>query len=49
MSRRMKYIGKKTNKMLVISLDAVGSKDLKFLETLPNLAGLYARGQYAAM
>ena len=44
MSRRMKYIGKKTNKMLVISLDAVGSKDLKFLETLPNFSRLVRQG-----
>lgn len=44
MIRRKKYIGEKPNKMLVISLDAVGCKDLAVLETLPNFKRLLTSG-----
>lgn len=43
MIRKKKYIGKKPYKMLVISLDAVGSRDLAFMETLPHFKELFQR------
>ena len=38
--RKKTYIGKKPHRMIVISWDAVGSRDLEFLETLPHFRDL---------
>ncbi len=42
--RKKTYIGKKPHRMIVISWDAVGSRDLEFLETLPHFRELLERG-----
>ncbi len=43
MIKRKNYIDRKPHPMLVISLDAVGSRDLEFLETLPHFKELLER------
>ena len=43
-SRKKQYINKKPHRMIVVSLDAVGTKDLELLENLPHFQALLARG-----
>lgn len=46
--RRKTYIGKKPNKMIVISWDAAGSQDIGLLKTLPHFRLLLERGAFCS-